>query len=152
MRYGMANRDSVSNRIPEWKLQAAIAAHLDKIGQPFAASLEGVIGSLNPYQSQLAKATGVKRGEPDIRLYFDQGRLVPVELKGESGSLSPEQKERIPMLRDLGFTVHIIRVASEADAVAAIAEIVALERATPGGSGGLASASYFPKQRIRPLT
>lgn len=119
----------VTDRIPEWRLQAEIAAYLDSIGQPYAASLEGVIGNLNPYQSQLAKATGVKRGEPDLRLYFPTGRLVMVELKGERGRLTLDQKERIPMLRELGFTVHLVRASTPAEAVDAVATIVAAERA-----------------------
>lgn len=141
--------DKVSNRIPEWKLQAAIAAHLDKIGQPFAASLEGV--KLNRYQSLMAAATGMKAGEPDIRLYFEAARTVFVELKGDGGRLNDDQKKRVPMLRGLGFTVHVVFADSEESAVAAIAEIVELER-SGAGSGGLASASYFPKQRTGPLT
>jgi hypothetical protein len=138
-------RDVVTNRIPEWKLQAAIAAHLDSEGQSYAASLEGVIGHLNPYQAKLAVATGVKRGEPDLRLYFPAGRIVFVELKGERGQLTESQKERIPILRGLGFTVHIVRVASEAEAVAAITGIVEAERA--GGSERLESATWWPVRK-----
>jgi hypothetical protein len=124
----MAKPDIVSDRIPEWKLQAAVAASLDKrisAGQPFqyAASLEGVIGHLNPYQSRLAVATGVKRGEPDLRLYFTHG-LEFVELKAAGGSLTPSQKDRFPDLEGLGFAVHIVKAASEAEAVALVGDVV----------------------------
>lgn len=130
----MAKPDIITDRIPEWKLQAAVAASLDKriaAGEPFqyAASLEGVIGNLNPYQARLAVATGVKRGEPDIRLYFGGGRMVPVEMKGAGGSLKPSQRERFPLLEALGFTVHIVKAASEDEAVALVGAIVDAELA-----------------------
>jgi hypothetical protein len=147
-----AKRDTVSDRIPEWKLQAGIAAHLDSriaLEQPFAyaASLEGVIGTLKPYQAQLAVATGVKRGEPDLRLYFDHGRAVFVELKGEGGKLTDSQKVRIPILRGLGFIVHIIFATSCDDAAALVGAIVDRELAWPGGSASMDSASWWPKAR-----
>lgn len=127
----MPKPDQVTDRIPEWRLQAAVAASLDKriaAGEPFlyAASLEGVIGHLNPYQSKLAVATGVKKGEPDIRLYFAHG-LVFVELKAEGGRLKQSQKERIPLLEALGFTVHVVEAASEEEAVSLVGAIVDAE-------------------------
>lgn len=144
--------DKVTNRIPEWKLQAAIASLLDSriaLEQPFAyaASLEGVIGHLNVYQTQLSTATGVKRGEPDLRLYFEAGRLVMIELKGDKGKLTDSQKIRIPILRGLGFIVHIVFATSEAEAKALAGAIVDAELASPGSSREFASASWWPKQR-----
>lgn len=141
-------RDVVTDRIPEWKLQAAMAAHLDSriaLDQPFAyaASLEGVVGNLKPYQAQLAVATGVKRGEPDLRLYFAGGRIVFVEVKGDKGGLKESQRVRIPILRGLGFTVHIVRVASEEEARSAIGGIVDAELAAPSSSLGMPSASWW---------
>jgi hypothetical protein len=128
----MAKPDIVTDRIPEWRLQAAVAASLDRridAGEPFqyAASLEGVIGNLNPYQARLAVSTGVKRGELDLRLYFAGGRLVLVEMKGEGGKLTASQRERIPLLEALGFTVHIVKAASEDEAVALVGAIVDVE-------------------------
>jgi hypothetical protein len=110
----MPARDRISDRVPEWRLQAEAVAGLDALisqGLPFAyaASLEGVIGNLNPYQARLAKATGVKRGEPDLRIYLPAGRLLMIELKGKDGRLSPDQKERIPVLQALGFAVQVIK-------------------------------------------
>jgi hypothetical protein len=82
--------DVVVDRVPEWRLQAEAVAGLNALldehpgAFTYVASLEGVIGNLNPYQVQLAKATGVKAGEPDIRLYLPAGRLVFIEMKGEN--------------------------------------------------------------------
>lgn len=148
----MPATDKVSDRIPEWKLQAAIAASFDAriaLDQPFAyaASLEGVIGTLRPYQAQLAVATGVKRGEPDLRLYFEHGRIVFIELKAKDGTLTKSQKDRIPILRGLGFCVHIVHAASEDDAKAIAGGIVDAELAQPGSSADRPTASYWPKSR-----
>ena len=148
----MAKRDTVTDRLPEWKLQAAIAAHLDSriaIEHPFAyaASLEGVMGNLNVYQTQLASATGVKRGEPDLRLYFDGGRIVFVELKHTLGKLTQSQKDRIPILRGFGHIVHIVFAETESEARDKVSAIVDLELANPGASATLESASWWPKER-----
>lgn len=144
--------DKVTNRIPEWRLQASIAADLDRRihdGQPFtyAASLEGVAGLLNPYQSQLAAAQGMQRGEPDLRLYFSSAHLVMIELKGENGKLTDSQKVRIPILRGLGFLVHIVHAVANEEAVALAGTIVDMELDTPGSSVELASALWWPRTR-----
>jgi len=152
-------KDTVTDRIPEWKLQAHIAAHLDSrialasqdTGScPFAyaASLEGVIGNLNPYQSKLAIATGVKKGEPDLRLYFAGGRIVFVELKeATTGKLTDSQKVRIPLLRRLGFTVHVVHATTCDEGVALVGAIVEAELESPGSSAAMVSATWWPKER-----
>jgi hypothetical protein len=145
----LKNGDTVSDRIPEWRLQAEIAGDLDRRiaeGEPFlyAASLEGV--RLNPYQAKIAKATGMQDGEPDLRLYFAPRRTVFVELKGDGGSLTPGQKERIPKLRAMGFVVHVVRVKTCEEAKDAIGAIVDAELAGICTSA-LPSARYWPKAR-----
>lgn len=147
----MAMADKVTDRIPEWKLQAAICADLDRRvheGDPFlfAGSLEGV--KLNPFVARMAKATGMKAGEPDIRLYFAAGRAVFVELKcAEGGKLNADQKTRIPILRGLGFTVHIVFAADEHEAVEKVGDIIVAELVAPGSSARFPSASWWPKTR-----
>lgn len=148
----MAKRDVVIDRIPEWRLQAEICASLEARianGDPFlfAGSLEGV--KLNPRVAQMAKATGMKAGEPDIRLYFANGRTVFVELKCADGKLGPDQKERIPILRGLGFTVHVVFAGSCESAVLHLRQIVDAEIQSPGSSALLFSATYFPKVRAK---
>lgn len=136
-------KDVVSNRIPEWKLQAAGCAELESMGQDYAGSLEGV--RLTPRNAQMAKATGMKAGEPDIRLYFDGGRCVFAELKGEGGSLTPGQRERIPMLRGRGFVVHVVFAVDEQGMRAKLRAIVDAERGN--GSHHFDSASWWPRER-----
>lgn len=113
-----AATDTVSDRVPEWRLQAEAVAGLEELlaAHPgafaYAASLEGVLGNLNPYQSQVASATGVKRGEADLRLYLPGARLELIELKGADGKLSKVQKERHEVLAALGWIVTVIKAAT----------------------------------------
>lgn len=145
-------RDVVVDRLPEWKLQAAAAADLSRRiadGQrfDFAAALEGVIGNLNPYQTQLAAASGMKKGEPDLRLYFAGGHIVFVELKCTDGKLTQSQKDRIPILRGLGFIVHIVFAATEEEMIEQVGGIVTLELGKRGSSAVRSSASWWPAER-----
>lgn len=122
----------IVDNVPEWKLQQAVANDLDRrigAGQPFlfAASLEGV--RLNPRKAAECRAQGMKAGEPDLRLYFAHGRTVFVEMKTAKGTLTAGQKERIPALRALGFTAHIVKAASEDEAIALVGAIVDKELA-----------------------
>lgn len=100
-------------------LQMAIVQHLRKTGQPFAADFNA--GKRNPGR---AKAMGLEAGEPDLRLYYDRGRTVFVELKRQKGVVSAAQKARHKMLRDLGHTVHVLRAKTPAEAVDKIATII----------------------------
>lgn len=133
----MPARDRVSNRVPEWRLQAEAVAGLEALlaerpgAFAYAASLEGVIGSLNPYQSQVAKATGVKRGEADIRVYLPGGRLLLIELKGEGGSLSPPQRERHPILAALNHPVTVIKASTPQAMREAVVALVRSKLVTP---------------------
>jgi hypothetical protein len=118
--------DTVTDRVPEWRLQAEAVAGLEELLEAhpgafaYAASLEGVIGNLNPYQAQLAAATGVKRGEADLRVYLPSARLELIELKGEGGKLSKVQKERHALLAALGWTVTVIERHTPAEMRAAV--------------------------------
>jgi hypothetical protein len=139
--------DRVSNRIPEWRLQAEVCAKLNAAidaGAPFefAASLEGV--RLNRTQALQAKATGMKAGEPDLRLYFEDRRVVFVEMKGEGGRLNADQLQRIPKLHALGFTVHVVKAATCEEAIDLVLSIVRAELTGSCGSSALPTA-WWPK-------
>lgn len=119
--------DIVSDRIPEWRLQAAVVVDLDRriaegANFDFAAGLEGV--RLIPKKRAEMRSQGMKAGEPDLRFYFDGGRTLLIELKAGGGSLNPAQKQRHARLRDLGFDVRTVKATSEAEAVAMVGSIV----------------------------
>lgn len=126
-------RDTVSNRIPEWRLQAEACAGLDEMlaaGLPFeyAASLEGAKRSRR--QQQDASATGMKAGEPDLRIYLARARMFFIELKGKDGRLNAAQKLRFPVLRALGYVIHIVERATPAEMREAVCAIVRNELLT----------------------
>lgn len=100
-------------------LQMAIVQHLRQVGQPFAADFNA--GRRNPGR---AKAMGLEAGETDLRLYFDRGRTVWVELKKAKGAVSKAQKDRHEMLRALGHDVRVLKASNPAEAVDKIETII----------------------------
>lgn len=55
------------------------------------------------------KKMGLKNGIPDLVFLVKGGKVFFIELKTESGVLSENQKFRIPILEDLGFSVYVCR-------------------------------------------
>jgi hypothetical protein len=78
------------HRTPEWRLQAAVVSDWHKLQDDgwefeFAGDMSGV-KTTNPGR---AKLTGLKAGEPDLRVYLKSGKLALLELKAENGRLKP---------------------------------------------------------------
>jgi hypothetical protein len=63
-----------------------------------------------------AKLTGLKAGEPDVRIYTAPAQLGMIELKTTKGKLSEDQIERHAALTKLGFKVHVVHAATETEA------------------------------------
>jgi hypothetical protein len=119
----------------EWHLQAAMAqvlGRLERSGLDFtyAADQSGLSSSKG--QAAIAKAAGMKEGEPDLRLYLPGPRLVLVEVKrgaraakgGRKGRISIEQKFRREKLEALGFEVRTVWPTCPADAINIITELM----------------------------
>lgn len=114
----------------EWELQAAqvraLRAH-PAYGRSFLLAGDMNAGKRGPRAQQQAIATGMTPGEPDMRLYFEGGRLVMIENKVGNGRLGPSQKERHADLTRLGFEVHTVaEVTTEAAAARAVAIVDAV--------------------------
>jgi len=123
----MAATDRVSNRIPEWRLQAEQVAELERLealGHAFAyaAGLEGV--PLTPKKRREMRAQGMKAGEPDLRFYFPGARLILLENKADGGSLSKDQRERHALLTRLGFEVRTRKMLTLEEARQVVRDIV----------------------------
>jgi hypothetical protein len=133
----------------EWECQAEAVRRLrqlpgygDEAGPgiywTFAADFNAARRSRQ--ESIKAKATGIKAGEQDIRVYAFGQHVLLLELKGPKTPVSGEQKTRHALHRHLGFRVEIIRCKTieqgAADVVALVqgwlAECGAGER---GGAG-----------------
>lgn len=123
-------KDDWSDEDINWledQIQIAVVQRLKRLEQEgynftFAASLEGV--KLSKSQAGKAKLMGMVSGEPDLRLYFPNRRLVMVELKRKMGRTSGAQDERISRLSGLGYDVFVLHGRSPQHASDAIEKIV----------------------------
>ena len=111
----------------EWRLQAAAVTELRRMvdrGSPilFAGDMGGV--PMTQRTASIAKLTGLEKGEPDLRVYLPGGRTCLIEYKGEKGRVSPEQKIRHATMKSLGFTVEVVKAASEPEAASRTVELV----------------------------
>lgn len=106
----------------EEQLQIAIAESLRKQGVVFAADMGGL--RTTKRSAGRAKAAGLTKGEPDLRIYMDGGKLGMIELKAKRGTVSPEQKERHAVLRDLGFDVRVVKASCPTEAIQKVNEII----------------------------
>lgn len=97
----------------EWEVQAYIATQSHRAELIFAAGMEGA--SKSKAGGAKAKATGQAAGEPDLRYYFNGAKVVFIELKMPKGKLNDAQEKRIPILRAMGFPVHMVFAKSPAD-------------------------------------
>lgn len=100
----------------------------DEYNFTFAAGLEGMKTTKSVAVRQ--KHMGMRAGEADLRLYFDGGRTVMVEMKRgtsggqRAGTLSDAQKKRHPELKKLGFEIIVIKPDTPSQAQSEIEEIV----------------------------
>ena len=106
----------------EWHIQAYIVQESHRAGHVFAAGMEG--NDLSKSGRGKADATGRTAGEPDLRYYMPGGRLIMIELKLGESKLQKSQKKRIPILRDLGFEVHLVRAVTPEDGWAQVRELL----------------------------
>lgn len=106
----------------EWTLQAAQVRRLSQMGVAYAGSMEA--GKRGPRAQAQAVATGMKAGEPDLRVYLPGGRCAFIENKVGNGRLSPAQVERHGLLRRLGFSVEVVRATTEQEAADKIEALV----------------------------
>lgn len=88
----------------------------------FEGSLEG--NKMTPRAASKAKALGMESGVPDIRVYLPNHRLISIELKRKSGTVSSEQKKRHKALEALGFPVYVVKAKSPADGWAQVYNIL----------------------------
>jgi hypothetical protein len=76
----------------EHQEQVALCRWLDLHGIPYLAIPNG--GRRDLVEAARLKAEGVKRGAPDLLVFFANGQNVALEMKARSGGrISPEQKE-----------------------------------------------------------
>lgn len=102
----------------EWEIQAeavrrlrAMPGYGDAAAPDVTFTLAGDFNSArrSPQQATIAKATGIAAGEPDLRIYAGDGRLLLIELKGPDTPISTNQRKRHALLASLGHPVTVVR-------------------------------------------
>lgn len=114
-----ATRPTRPARLPEWLLQAAMIAEFNKLeeqGWHISAVGDMNAGRRSRAAQQIAKATGMKAGEPDVRLYAGAGKIHLIEIKTAEGRTSEAQDDRHDRLATLGHKVHVAFLGTEAAA------------------------------------
>jgi hypothetical protein len=104
------------HRTPEWRLQAAVVSDWHKLQDDgWEFEFAGDMGGLHTSKSQAGKAilTGMKAGEPDLRVYLKSGKVALLELKAKGGRLRRDQIDRHARLAALGHKVVVIQADDE---------------------------------------
>ena len=95
----------------EWKLQAAAVRALramPEFGKQFLLAGDMASGKRGPRAQQMALATGLTPGDPDLRLYLLNGAVRFIEYKTATGRLSPAQRQRHADMARLGHAVEVV--------------------------------------------
>jgi hypothetical protein len=106
---------TTEKRVPEWRLQAEIISEFHRLeskGWPFTCEGDQNAEQRGVAARTKAKVTGMTAGSPDIRVFLPGGRLGLIELKAKGGRLSADQIIRHARLRELGFELVVLKVAS----------------------------------------
>lgn len=129
----------------EHELQAAQVRALKAMpeyGTQFLIAGDQNAGKRGPKAQAIALATGMAAGEPDLRVYGANARLLLIENKVGNGRLSQAQIDRHAALRKLGYTVEVLRATSEDECAA---KTVALVRQWLAGNDNHATATASNK-------
>lgn len=111
----------------EWKLQAAAVRALramPEFGKQFLLAGDMASGKRGPRAQQMALATGLTPGDPDLRLYLPNGAVRFIEYKTATGRLSPAQRQRHADMARLGHVVEVVAATTEAECAAATVALV----------------------------
>lgn len=110
----------------EWQCQAYAIMHLRR---------EGIMveGDQNAARrgwgaAARAKASGMKAGSPDLRIFLYYQKLILIEVKigtGKSDKRSPEQKEWHKEAEERGFIVHTVYCKTPVELLTKIRKIIA---------------------------
>lgn len=111
-------QQAANDNLQEWECQAAAVRAIKLMpgygdeaapGVTFTFAADFNAGRRSARQATLAKATGIKAGEEDLRFAAVGGRSLFIELKGPATPISKEQGTRHALHRHLGFQVEVVR-------------------------------------------
>ena len=101
-----SNPGDTTKNWKEWHLQAYIVQEARRDGWLIAGDMNQ--GKRGYMTASIAKACGLTAGEPDLRIYMPEGRMMFVELKTKKGKLSDEQKDHHKKMHELGHVVDVV--------------------------------------------
>jgi len=112
-----------------WKeedLQIAIVETLRKMEKvaKFRVVADQNAGRRSKRHGAKLKIAGMVAGEPDLRVYLNDGRIGFIELKKSSGKLSPAQKQHHQLLKSLGHDVRVVKSGCPQDAINQVLKIM----------------------------
>lgn len=118
--------------IEEWRLQAEAVRRLSDMPECAATAAAVKPGTFTfaadfnagKRDATKAKATGVKAGETDLRVYGYAARLLLIEYKNAEGRLSKDQVARHALLRALGYRVEVIKASTPEECASASVALV----------------------------
>lgn len=113
--------------VQEYEIQAEAVRRLRKLPEfdkRFTLAGDMAAAKRSRQGATIAKATGLTPGDPDLRLYFEGGRLCMIEFKGPNGTESGEQIDRIALLDTLGFTVVVVKASTPDEGATRAVELV----------------------------
>ena len=90
--------------------QAAVVQRLRRMGLEVVADQNA--GRRSYRDASRRKAAGMVAGEPDLRIYRPGGIVWFIEMKGPKGRLTDSQRERFPVLMDMGFNLAVVSEAT----------------------------------------
>lgn len=126
----------------EWELQAEAVRRLKAMPEYVTDAANVTAGTFTmaadfnagKRDAVKASATGVMAGEPDLRVYASDGRLLLIEYKNAEGRLSVDrvrkgkkrvgQVSRHALLRALGYRVEVIQATTPEECAAATVALV----------------------------
>lgn len=107
------------NRTLEKEIQNEICMTLDEAiarGVSFDYAGDMNAAKRSPQEAAWCIACGMKSGEPDLRVYVSDGRLILIELKVKGrNSVFKAQRERHERLRGLGHDVRVWRLKNRSE-------------------------------------
>lgn len=138
--------------LKEWHLQASAVKWLRRYrqaGWPIRVAGDMNAGRRTFREQGHASATGINAGEPDVRVYLPDGKLLLIEFKREGKKASDDQEKAHVEFAALGHDVILLDPANEGDAAAQAAEAVSARLGLPVPKWVAPLADAAPKKRKR---
>ena len=107
---------------PEWRIQHYVVRELHQLGILYHADQNA--GKRGPKARMISKATGMRKGWPDLTIVHTQ--ILFIEFKVTGNKLSKDQEELHDQLTNQGLPVYTVTASTGEDAWKQVAGILGL--------------------------